>query len=38
METKQTRWERFQDFVTWYMKQGGAPLTPEQIERTIVKF
>lgn len=32
------RWKRFMKFVKWYMKQGGMPLSAEEIERTLVKF
>tara|TARA_R110000851_G_scaffold73793_3_gene162719 strand:- start:1091 stop:1210 length:120 start_codon:yes stop_codon:yes gene_type:complete len=35
---KNKRWCRFMGFVKWYQKQGGNPLTPEQIERTFLKF
>lgn len=37
-ELKNNKWESFMEFVNWYMKQGGDPLTPEEIERTYVKF
>ena len=30
--------QRFAEFVEWYMSLGGKPLTPEQIEETYVKF
>ena len=35
---KNTRFKRFIDFVEWYMKNGGMPLTAEQIEKTFKKF
>lgn len=35
---KNERWYRFMKFVKWYTKQGGNPLTPEQIEKTYLKF
>ena len=38
-KTKQKHnWRKFMRFVKWYMKAGGHPLTPEQIERILIKF
>ena len=30
--------KKFMDFVNWYMKLGGAPLSPRQIEDCYVRF
>jgi len=37
-EISNPRWVRFNEFVAWYLKQGGQSLTETEIERTVVKF
>lgn len=34
----ENQWNRFMKFINWYMSKGGHPLTPEEIERTVIKF
>lgn len=36
--TNHEEFKRFMRFVDWYMELGGAPLTPEQIEKAYPKF
>jgi len=35
---KPDKFEKFIAFVNWYMMMGGHPLTPEEIEKTMLKF